>query len=98
MFGPDRAGMHRGADLGRGRAGTVVDRPYVSSGMATATNMATGASVSTTTDSYGDFWLKELVPGEYTLVVEKAGFLREKMGPIDARKDINVGDISVWKA
>ena len=64
----------------------------------TATNMATGASVSTTTDSYGDFWLKELVPGEYTLVVEKAGFLREKMGPIDARKDINVGDISVWKA
>jgi tetrathionate reductase subunit B len=64
----------------------------------TATNMATGTSASATTDSYGDFWLNDLVPGEYTLVVEKAGFLREKMGPIDARKDINVGDISVWKA
>jgi len=64
----------------------------------TATNVASGASVSTETDSYGDFWLKELAPGQYTLVVEKAGYLPQKLGPVDATKDINVGDIAVWKA
>jgi Fe-S-cluster-containing dehydrogenase component len=64
----------------------------------TATNVATGASLTTETDGYGDFWLNDLAPGEYTLIVEKAGYLPQKMGPIDARKDINVGDIAVWKA
>ena len=64
----------------------------------TATNMATGASASATTDSYGDFWLKDLEPGDYTLVIEKSGYLSQKMGPVDARKDVNVGDISVRKA
>jgi len=64
----------------------------------TATNVATGAKAVAETDSYGDFWLNDLEPGEYTLVVEKAGYLPVKMGPVDARKDINVGDIAVWKA
>ena len=63
----------------------------------TATNVATGASITAETDSYGDFWLNDLVPGDYTLIVEKAGYLPQKMGPIDARKDVNVGDIAVWK-
>jgi len=63
----------------------------------TATNVATSASITTETDSYGDFWLNDLVPGDYTLVVERAGYMPQKMGPIDARKDINVGDIAVWK-
>ena len=39
-----------------------------------------------TTDSYGDFWLKDLVAGDYTLFVEKAGYLPQKMGPIDAAR------------
>ncbi len=63
-----------------------------------ATNAASGATAETTTDSYGDFWLNGLAPGEYTLSVEKPGFLREKMGPVDATKDINVGDIAIWQA
>ena len=62
-----------------------------------ATNVATGASITTETDRYGDFWLNDLVPGDYTLVVERAGYMPQKMGPIDARKDINEGDIAVWK-
>jgi tetrathionate reductase subunit B len=64
----------------------------------TATNVATGVLVATETDSYGDFWLNDLAPGDYTLVVEKTGYVPQKMGPVDARKDINVGDIAVWKA
>ena len=63
----------------------------------TATNVATSAAITTETDSYGDFWLNDLVPGDYTLVVERAGYMPQKMGPIDARKDINVGDIAVLK-
>ena len=50
------------------------------------------------TDSYGDFWLRDVEPGEYTVLVEKQGYLPQKMGPVDANKDINVGDIAVWKA
>jgi len=37
-------------------------------------------------------------PGEYTVLVEKPGYLPQKMGPVDASQDINVGDIAVWKA
>ena len=51
-----------------------------------------------TTDSYGDFWLNDLAPGQYTLSIEKPGFLQQKIGPVDASKDVNVGDIAIWKA
>jgi len=36
-------------------------------------------------------------PGAYTVLVEKDGYLPQKMGPVDATADINVGDIAVWK-
>jgi len=64
----------------------------------TATSAETGATATAETDSYGDFWLNDLEPGTYTLLVEKDGYLPEKLGPIDASEDINVGDIAVWKA
>jgi Fe-S-cluster-containing dehydrogenase component len=63
-----------------------------------ATNLATGATAKATTDGFGDFWLNELAPGQYTLSIEKPGFLQQKMGPVDASKDVNVGDIGIWKA
>ena len=51
------------------------------------------------TDNYGDFWLKDLEDGTYTLLVEKAGYLAKKLGPIDATAaDQNVGDVELWKA
>ena len=65
----------------------------------TATNTATGAKVSTQTDHYGDFWLKNLEDGSYTILIEKKGYLTQKLGPIDAtQKDQNLGDIVLWKA
>jgi Fe-S-cluster-containing hydrogenase component 2 len=64
----------------------------------TATNVASGATCQAVTDSYGDFWLRDLEPGEYILQVEKFGYLPQKMGPVDATADINVGDIALWKA
>jgi len=65
----------------------------------TATNTETGEKYEATSDSYGDFWLKNLKDGVYTLLIEKAGYMSQKFGPVDVTaKDINVGDIAVWKA
>ena len=65
----------------------------------TATNLKTGDRLVTQTDHYGDFWLKNLPDGTYTLLIEKKGYLTQKLGPIDAtQKDQNLGDIVLWKA
>jgi Fe-S-cluster-containing dehydrogenase component len=64
----------------------------------TAMKIGNGKAYEAVTDSYGDFWLRDVEPGEYTVLVEKQGYLPQKMGPVDANKDINVGDIAVWKA
>lgn len=65
----------------------------------TATNTETGEKYSAETDSYGDFWLRGLANGSYTLLFEKSGYLTQKFGPVDVtKKDINVGDIELWTA
>ena len=64
----------------------------------TAMKVGNGKVFEAGTDSYGDFWLRDVEPGEYTILVEKDGYLPQKMGSVDASKDINVGDIAVWKA
>jgi tetrathionate reductase subunit B len=67
--------------------------------MVTLTDSASGTSVATTTDSYGDFWFHQVEPAVYTLLIEKGGYLPQKLGPVDATElDVNVGDVSVWKA
>ncbi len=64
----------------------------------TAQNTQTGETLTATTDHYGDFWLKDLADGTYTLLIEKEGYLTQKLGPIDAtKKDQNLGDIALWK-
>lgn len=65
----------------------------------TATGVDSGKTATATTDSYGDFWLKDLADGKYTLLIEKPGYLPQKLGPVDVtEKDVNVGDIALWKA
>jgi len=65
----------------------------------TATNTKSGEKFQTTSDSYGDFWLKGLKDGTYTLLIEKPGYLAQKFGPVDVtKKDMNIGDIALWKA
>ncbi len=65
----------------------------------TATNNSTGEKSVAATDSYGDFWLRDLKDGVYTLLIEKPGYLTQKFGPVDVtQKDMNVGDIAIWKA
>jgi tetrathionate reductase subunit B len=65
----------------------------------TATNKETGTTLTVTTDNYGDFWLRNLADGFYTVLVEKPGYLTKKLGPVDATTgDQNVGDVELWKA
>ena len=65
----------------------------------TATNRETGATLTVSTDHYGDFWLRNLAEGSYTILVEKSGYLAKKLGPVDATTaDQNVGDVELWKA
>ena len=49
------------------------------------------------TDNFGDFWFERLEPGTYSLVIEKSGYLPRKVESIDASKDINVGDLELYK-
>jgi tetrathionate reductase subunit B len=64
----------------------------------TARKVDNGKAYEAVTDGYGDFWLKDVEPGEYTVFVEKGGYLPQKLGPVDVTKAINIGDIAVWKA
>ena len=65
---------------------------------ATCCSCGCGATCTDVTDSYGDFWLRGLKEGQYTLVFEKDGYLTQKFGPVDVTcKDINIGDIALWK-
>ncbi|MCL5734928.1 MAG: carboxypeptidase regulatory-like domain-containing protein, partial [Actinobacteria bacterium] len=83
-------------------AGAIYDKEAdecTANATVTATNVDSGEKCSGVTDSYGDFWLKGLKNGQYTLLIEKAGYLTQKFGPVDVSKqDMNVGDIELWKA
>ena len=64
----------------------------------TAKNLETGQTAQAETDHYGDFWLRDLPDGAYSLLIEKPGYLTQKLGPIDiTEKDQNLGDIVLWK-
>ncbi len=65
----------------------------------TATHTENGEKVVAKSDSYGDFWLNGLKNAKYTLLIEKAGYMPQKFGPVDVtEKDVNIGDVKMWKA
>ena len=50
------------------------------------------------TDLIGDFWFERQDPRQYSLVIEKTGYVSKSIGPIDASADTNVGDIELHQA
>jgi tetrathionate reductase subunit B len=62
----------------------------------TLTDDQGGTVASRETDSFGDFWFEGLEVGTYSLAVEKAGYLSQKMADVSTDKDINVGDIALY--
>lgn len=49
------------------------------------------------TDDFGDFWFERQEPGIYSLEIKMKGYLSRKVENIDATKDINVGDLELYK-
>jgi Fe-S-cluster-containing dehydrogenase component len=63
----------------------------------TATNIASGVSVVTRSNNYGDFWLKGLVSGVYQLSFEKEDYYPKQLTSLEVRDALNVGEIKLYK-
>ncbi len=62
------------------------------------TNIKTAEVFTTQTNHFGDFWIRKLEVGDYSLSVEKNGYLTQKVESISTEKDVNVGDIALYRA
>ncbi|MDR1712635.1 MAG: carboxypeptidase regulatory-like domain-containing protein, partial [Coriobacteriales bacterium] len=76
-------------------AGTVYDpeaeEVYIG---ATATLSGDAGTFSAQTDDWGDFWLRDLPDGDFTLTIEAAG--KSKTLQVSTKeKDIGLGDIAL---
>lgn len=60
-------------------------------------NDGNGERSTAITDVFGDFWFKRLAVGTYSLVIEKDGYLRQKIKGISTVKDVNLGDIALYR-
>jgi tetrathionate reductase subunit B len=56
---------------------------------------ADGSKKILQTDLFGDFWFERNPPGNYTLLVEKKGYIPRTIENVDATKDVSVGDIEL---
>lgn len=56
-----------------------------------------GKTWETTTDSYGDFWFKDLPVGVYDLIIDDSNFEKKAFEKLKTDIDINLGDIPLDK-
>ncbi len=63
----------------------------------TLTNVATGESLVTSTDAFGDFWFNQIDVGTYNLTLEKEGFATRVIEGISTKNDVNLGDLPLKK-
>ena len=56
-----------------------------------------GKKLTATTDSYGDFWFEGLEEGVYSLSIKAKGFAPKNFDKLNTEKDINLGDITLFK-
>ena len=81
-------------------AGTVYDpkeKEVVIGATCTLTNTKSGKKLTATTDGFGDFWFEGLEVGEYAVTIEKDGYHSRQIESISTEKDINLGDIELYK-
>jgi len=52
-----------------------------------------GKTYEVLTDEFGDFWFNDLAPGIYEVVIEAEGYEYKTFERVDARQDVNLGDI-----
>jgi tetrathionate reductase subunit B len=81
-------------------AGAVYDsqeKVCIGEATVTLTNIENDEKFTTKTDSYGDFWFRELNDGIYSLLIDKKGYHSHMIRPVDAtEKDINVGTVNLF--
>ncbi|MEM4450180.1 MAG: 4Fe-4S dicluster domain-containing protein [Nitrososphaerota archaeon] len=64
----------------------------------TAVDLSSGATFSTTTDEFGDFWLKNLEWNKvYQLTIVKEGYYPKVLGAVSTTRDTNLGPIPLNK-
>lgn len=56
-----------------------------------------GKEYKTETDSYGDFWFRDLPETEFSLTIEQPGFEPLLYEKLDTHNDINLGDVPMNK-
>ncbi len=65
---------------------------------ATLTDSDTDEKFTVQTDSYGDFWFEDMkVDHTYSLRIEKDKYYPQEIQNIDTAKDVNVGDIKLYR-
>ncbi len=77
-------------------AGTVYDpieKEVVIGATCTASPVGGGDAVAVDTDAFGDFWLKDLDTGEYTVSIAADSFATKVYDAVSTEKDVNLGDI-----
>lgn len=62
----------------------------------TATHQILGSQYSGVTDAFGEFMLRGLEPGYYTVVFEKDGFTTKTLSNMDAREALNVEAVKMY--
>lgn len=66
----------------------------------TLTNKATGETLTTVTDDFGDFWFKQIDAAEYAIDVVAEGYLsrhvEDFVSTVD--RDLNIGTIALYQA
>jgi len=64
----------------------------------TARDLADGKVYSTTTDEFGDFWLKNLEWNKvYSITIEHPAYYTKVIGAVSTTRDVNLGDIPLYK-
>lgn len=63
----------------------------------TIAHSQTGEKLNAKTDRFGDFWFENLEVGQYSLMIEKEGYYTKKLDSISTEKDVNLGDLQLYK-
>lgn len=62
-----------------------------------ATHQVTGQVFGAVTDEFGDFWLKGLEPGFYTVAFMKDGYAPKTLSNVDANASVNVEAVKLFE-
>jgi Fe-S-cluster-containing dehydrogenase component len=58
-------------------------------------NDSDGKEITVKTNDFGDFWVDELSPGRYSVIIRKTGYQEKRLVADISVNDINLGDIPI---